>query len=112
MPTAFSVGAEERGRLGAALAFAREHSLRGLERRQSAERVAAAFEALAARVEANDRIGAERALDAARKEVDRYRKLAGDGGSSAADLEALTLTLDHATALVEDRGSPSEDHRP
>jgi hypothetical protein len=108
----FSVGAEERGQLGAALTFAREHSLRTLERRDAADRVAAAFKTLAARVDANDRIGAERALGVARKEVDRYRRLAGDDGSSAADLDALTLTLDHATALVEERGNPSENHRP
>jgi hypothetical protein len=111
--SAFGVSAEVRGQLGAALMFAREHSLRGLERRAIADRVAAAFEALAARVAANDRNGAERALGVARKEIERYRKLAaGDNGASAADLDALTLTLDHATALVEERGTASEDHRP
>jgi hypothetical protein len=111
--TPFGVSAEERGQLGAALTFARQHSLRGLELRAAAERVAVAFEALAARVEADDRIGAERALGVARKEVDRYRALAGaDDRATAVHLEALTLTLDHATALVEERGSSAESHQP
>ncbi len=107
--TAFAVGAEAREQLGAALIFAREQAVRGLEQRDAAERVTAAFETLAARVEANDRVGAERALAAARKAMDEYQKLATrDGGASAADLEALTLTLDHATELVEQRASSPE----
>ncbi len=106
---AFAVGAEAREQLGAALAFAREQSMRGLQQRDAAERVTVALEALAARVEANDRVGAERALAAARKAVEHYQKLsARDGGASAADLDALTLTLDHATALVEQRVSSPE----
>jgi hypothetical protein len=111
--TGFTAGAEVRGQLGAALIFAREQSLRGLERRAAAERVAARLEALAARIEANDRIGAARALADARKTIEEYRRLAvRDGGASAADLDALTLTLDHATALVEERGSSPETHQP
>jgi hypothetical protein len=111
--TGFGVSADVRGQLGAALSFAREHSVRGLELREAADRVAAAFEALAARVEANDRIAAEREIAAARKAIERYRRLAArDGGASATDLDALTLTLDHATALVEERGSSLEAHQP
>jgi hypothetical protein len=101
--TSFTAGAEARGQLGAALIFAREQSMRGLERRDAADRVAAAFDALAARVEADDRIGAERDLATARGAIRRYRDLAvGDGGPAAADLEAMTLTLDHVTALVQE----------
>jgi hypothetical protein len=109
----FAAGAEVRGQFRAALIFAGDQSMRGLEQREAADRVATAFETLAARVEANDRIGAERALLAADAAIQRYRKLAArDGGASTADLEALMLTLDHATALVEERGRSAEARRP
>jgi hypothetical protein len=99
----FAMSAEERGQLGAALAFARESAIRGLQRPDAGDRVAAAFATLAERVEADDRAGATRALAAARTAVQQYREHAGsDVGAADADLEAMTLTLDRATALVQE----------
>ena len=100
----FAISAEERGQLGAALVFARESANRGLQQREAADHVTAAFATLAERVEADDRAGAERALAAARQSIKRYREHAGsDVGVADADLEAMTLTLDRASALVHER---------
>ena len=106
--TPLRLTATERGNLSVAFAFAREQAMRGLQRREAADRVAAAFMDVAARVETGDRVGAERALAAARGAIDAYRRHAtDDGGASNADLEALGLTLDRATAIVRESGAPT-----
>ena len=99
---AFGVSASARGELGAALHFMRDQSERALKQRNAAARVARAFATLAARVEGDDRRGAERALAAARSEIARYRELVGNNDEAAADLEAMSITLDRASALVAD----------
>jgi hypothetical protein len=118
-PVRFVVSAEDRRLLGAALAFATDHSMRALERRAAAERVTAAFESLAARVEADDRRGAERAIGAVRKAISDYRDLVGPDDSGAVlHLDAMTLALDHATEAARREAAPrsttpsSEDRQP
>ena len=106
-PVRFVVSAADRAQLGAALAFAADHSMRALERRAAAERVTAAFESLAARVEADDRRGAERAIAAVRKALNEYRELVGpDDAGASLDLDAMTLALDHATAAARREAAP------
>ncbi len=118
-PVRFVVSAEGRKLLGAALAFATDHSMRALERRAAAERVTAAFESLAARVEADDRRGAERAITAVRKALNDYRELVGsDDAGATVELDAMTLALDHATEAARREAAPrsttpsSEDRQP
>jgi len=98
-PAPLALGADERDRLGATLRFVSEQSARALQQRDASDRVAAALGRVAERVEANDRTGVEHAITAARAAVRRYRELStADGGADAADLEAMTLALDHAAA--------------
>jgi hypothetical protein len=99
-----AISAEQRGELHAALLFAREQSLLALERREAADDVASAFAALAGRVEQDDRVGVERAMAGARRAIERYREHARPD-DAAVDLEAATLTLDHAAALARE-GDP------
>jgi hypothetical protein len=100
--TAHTLGDAERQALTGAFAFARQQALRGLVERDAADRVAAAFADVSTRVDAGDRPGAERALAAARAAIQQYRRHTADDRSSDADLEALMLTLDHATAIVRE----------
>jgi len=92
----FAISREERKRLGAALVFAREQASRSLERHAAAEHVAATVDALAARVLADDRLGAERELAEARRAVDEYRELVTTDDAVLLDLDVVTLVLDHA----------------
>lgn len=89
---------EERASIGAAVSFAGAHSVKALQQRNEAARVAAAFAELARRVEAGDRAGTHRAISATSAAVKRYRDIAKDA-AAAADLEAMDLTLERAASL-------------
>jgi hypothetical protein len=104
------MSADARAGLRGALLFTRDHSLLALERREAADAVAAAFSAVAERVEKDDRVGLERAVGAARKAIERYRAIAGPEHVSAIDLEAAMLTLDHAAALAREADASRTDH--
>jgi hypothetical protein len=104
------LSADDRRRLHAALLFARDQAMLGLERRDPADRVAAALVTLAERAEQDDRVGVERAMAVARSAVERYRDLAGSSDDAAAvDLEAITLTLDQAAELARESKAGRSD---
>lgn len=93
------LSAEARGRLHGAVLFAREHSIRALDRRDAADALSEALAAVAERVDRDDRAGLQRAVAAARKAVDHYRAIIGPDDPSSIDLEAVTLALEHAATL-------------
>ena len=95
----FSLSPEDGTSLRVALLFAGQQSVRGLQERGAAGRVAAAFAAVAGRVEAKDRAGTARGIAGATLAVNQYRELAHDV-AAAVDLEAMDLTLLRAAALV------------
>jgi hypothetical protein len=97
----FAISAEERNELRTALMFATgTRSMRALGRRPSAWYVAVAFETLTARIAANDRLGALRAIGLARSALRRCRERSASGGATAVELEAMSLALDHAERLA------------
>jgi hypothetical protein len=93
------LGGAEQASLLTAFLFAGQQSARGLQQREPAQFVSAALTTLAARIEANDPAGIERAIRAARLAVGQYRDRARDPGA-APDLEAMDITLLRAASLV------------
>jgi hypothetical protein len=107
----FAISAEERKELQTALRFATgERSMRSLGRRPSAWNVAVAFETLRARVAANDRVGALRAIGLARSALRQCPGRNGSGGATAVELAAMLLALEHAERLALE--APPEERQP
>jgi hypothetical protein len=107
----FAISAEQRSELTAALIFAtRESSLNLLARSDAAADVTTAFASVAARVTANDRRGAQRAIETARAALRRYREVAASELAESIELEAMALALDHAEQLTGE--SPASTRAP
>jgi hypothetical protein len=98
----FDITAAERVELHAAiLSVTDEWWVQTPVRFESAD-VAAAFDTLSARIAANDRLGAERAIWAARSAVRRYREVEWGDAAPTVELEAMSLALEHAERLARD----------
>jgi hypothetical protein len=104
------LSADELGQMRLALIFAQEHSsltLKGPE----ANRVTAAFAALAQRVSHNDVGGVEREISLAQSAIRTYQRVAAGEVAGNPELEALTLTLDQVAVLASGFQS-FEEHQP
>jgi hypothetical protein len=101
----FEITAAERLELHLAImSVTDEWWARARVRAESAD-VAAAFDTLAARIAANDRRGATRAIWAARGALRLYRQVGRDDIRGIVELEGMSLALDHAERLARETGS-------
>jgi hypothetical protein len=108
-PAPLAATTEERALMLAALRLAQDHML-VVQRSPGADRLSGVLDRLAHRIESNDRVAVEHEVAAANAAI-RQARDAGKQDGSAAELEAMALTVDRIAALARqsERATPSSN---